>query len=818
MRVLRLNRLDRYLLSEIVGPLALGFLVYTFILLIQFLFRSAEMIIRRGVPAGQVLDLLLYSLPNIVVLTIPMSFLFGILVAVGRMAADSELVAARASGISMFGLYRPVLALSLILAGLNTYLMLVVLPSGNHALQQLRVDIITRSAGKQIEPRVFYEEWEGVVLYVFEKPPGEERWKGVFLAEELSPAESQITLAERGSVELDEERDRLVLRLENAVIHKVDPRSPGKYYLSRLQSLERVLVDRLSGPDQVQITSSKGLREMNLPELRERLQEPNLSSQLRNLTRVEIHKKFSIPAACLTFGLLALALGYGGARGSRSTGFALSVGIIMLYYILLNNGEEAARVGRLEPWLAMWLPNILLSGAALFLLVRRDRDRTLVPAALDRWLRRRSWAAIERSGEERPAPQPAARGEAAPAEADRQAPPGRRSRRLRLGRRRRAAASPGRTHVVLRLPRPRVRFPNLLDRYIARLFGGVLALVLFSGLVIYIVADLTEKVDDVFKNEISGEVIFDYYKYLSLQIVHEIAPVAVLVATLIVFGLLSKTNEVTAAKSLGLSLYRLALPVVAASALVALGTGVLQAQVLPASNQRVAQLKDLIKGRPTARSYRRADRQWLFGQNRYIYNYLLYDSPERTLHRLQVFSFDPDYRLRRRLFAATAAHHEDGWLFRNGWTRSFDGLSVTGFQTFEGPVVDTFPETPEYFESEFKLPDAMRYGELRDYLEEVKASGQAAPELEVELYKKLSFPFISLVMALVALPFSFRLGRRGTLYGVGLGVVLGMVFFGLFAFSSTLGETGALPALLAVWSPSLAFAMFSLYLLLGVRT
>jgi lipopolysaccharide export system permease protein len=73
-------------------------------------------------------------------------------------------------------------------------------------------------------------------------------------------------------------------------------------------------------------------------------------------------------------------------------------------------------------------------------------------------------------------------------------------------------------------------------------------------------------------------------------------------------------------------------------------------------------------------------------------------------------------------------------------------------------------------------------------------------------------------MALVALPFAFRLGRQGALYGIGLSVVLGIVFVGVFAFFGTLGETGALPPVIAVWSPNILFSLLAVYLFLGVRT
>ena len=92
------------------------------------------------------------------------------------------------------------------------------------------------------------------------------------------------------------------------------------------------------------------------------------------------------------------------------------------------------------------------------------------------------------------------------------------------------------------------------------------------------------------------------------------------------------------------------------------------------------------------------------------------------------------------------------------------------------------------------------------------------PQLEVELHKKIALPALSLVMALVALPFAFRLGRRGALYGIGLSLVLGMVLLGVFAFFSTLGQVGTLPPLVAVWAPAALFAALSTYLFLGVRT
>ncbi len=386
------QRLDRYLLLEIIGPLGLGFLVYTFILLLRFLFDSAEMIIRRGLPVSIVGELLLFTLPNIVVLTIPMALLFGILIAVGRLSSDSELIAMRSCGISLLTLYRPILLLSAAFTLLNTALMVYALPWGNHSLQQLRLDILTQTMAQQIQPRVFFEEWAGKTVYVFEVSPGGERWQGVFIAEPIpSTQNNQITVADWGEVRVDQQGERVVLVLHEAVRHKVDLAAPERYEISRHEKLELILDDQFASTQRAKISVSKGIRERTLDELRVMRSDPASSPEQRNLAAVEIHKKFSIPMACLVFGLFALPLGFNNRRGGKASGFALSIGVILLYYVLLNNGEEAASLGKLSPWVAMWLPNILLATAGFFLLMRRNRDKSLLLTRVDRWVREDLW-------------------------------------------------------------------------------------------------------------------------------------------------------------------------------------------------------------------------------------------------------------------------------------------------------------------------------------------------------------------------------------------------------------------------------------------
>src|SRR5438067_12703560 len=146
--------LTRYILKEMIGPTALGFSFYTFIILMRQLFDFAGMIIKRSLPASTVLELLWLSLPNIIVLTVPMSLLFGILIAVGRLSADSEIISMRALGISTRTIYLPVFLFSCGIFLVNLYLMIVVLPRGNTELARLTSDLVTQSAAKEIKPRI----------------------------------------------------------------------------------------------------------------------------------------------------------------------------------------------------------------------------------------------------------------------------------------------------------------------------------------------------------------------------------------------------------------------------------------------------------------------------------------------------------------------------------------------------------------------------------------------------------------------------------------------------------------------------------------
>ena len=352
-------------------------------------------------------------------------------------------------------------------------------------------------------------------------------------------------------------------------------------------------------------------------------------------------------------------------------------------------------------------------------------------------------------------------------------------------------------------------------------FFKVGLLVLAACLTIYIIADVTELARAIFENDVPASVVIEHYQYFSLQIIYTIAPIVVLLTTLITFGILTRFNEIIAARALGVSLYRLSVPVVVAGLLVAGGVALLDLTVLPATNARKTDLRHTIKGYENM-NFRRATHQWFFSQREngdsFIFNFLHFNPEQGILLRFQTFRFDADHRLTGHLYAEQVRRSDDRWVMRDGWYRSFEGARVTDFRQFPGAVALDLEQTPAFFSTEIKSSEEMDYFEFRDYVSRIKSSGQQVPDLETQLAAKVSTPTVSLVMVLVALPFAFRMGRRGALYGIGVAILLGIVLYVVIAFFSTLGEVGALPPAIAAWAPSLLFALFSLYLFLGVRT
>jgi len=814
----RRGLLGRYLVGEIAAPTALGFVTYTFLLMLRAVFSLAEQVFVSGLRLSEAGALLLLALPHVVVLTIPMALLFGVLLGLGRLNADNELVAMQAAGIPLGRLVRPVLALAGLLFALNVVLTVWVLPASNQRLRALRAELLRsgRFAG-HVEPKVFYDQFPGLLLYVRDVDRESGYWRGVVLYDRSVPGEERLVIARRGRLVASpvergerpgptgaptpEDEGGTWLLLEGAVTHHFDPGRPESYRRER----NEVQLHRLGVRGGGIVTIQFGAREQSTGRLLETVRrgppptppagtgEGRTGAAAAALRRyrdaaVELNKRLAIPGACLAFALIGIPLGVGARSSARGRGFVLSLLVILAYYVLLNHGELLAREGRAPAALAIWAPNLVLAALALPMLWRMGRwlgERRRGGGVALAWRRWRG----------------ARRGEAGAR--DREPTTG--SIPVGLQRRRWGAR----------------RFPLLLDRYVTRRLVGPLVAVLVSTVALYMVVDLADKIDEISKHTASLGVFLAYYWNVVPQVILDTAPLAVLIAVLVVLVVLERSNELTSLKAAGISVYRVAVPIVVVAALVAGGLFVLEESVAPGANRKARRYLDVIKGRETSRRYAAADRQWVFSRDgRQLYNFLRYDAERRELVRLTVYRFGPAGDLVSVVYADRVRYADGSWIASAGWVRRMLPDGTDEFHRIRSPVEIGILESPRYFAQERRSPGELTLMQLRRYIETLRESGYRPTQLMVRWHQKITYPLSAFVMVLLGLPFGLaRTGRRASpMVGVALGIGLGIGYFLLVAILGKMGEADVLPPAMGAWTPPLLAVLFAVNRLTTVRS
>ncbi|MEW6364320.1 MAG: LPS export ABC transporter permease LptG [Acidobacteriota bacterium] len=772
-----LRLIDRYMLREMTPPALLGFVVYTFTMLMDQILNITELLVRKGATFSDAWHILVYFLPGITAFTLPMSVLVGLLIGLGRMSTDMEIMALKASGFSLYRLLRPVLIFCLAGWGLASVLALYLAPWSNYRLVQILYRVAFTQAKEQIRPRIFNESIPDFVIYIQDIPATGDTWQGVFICETKNRENPRIIFAKEGQFQVDPERRTAYLRLTDGVTHTFSESSsePDRYEITHFESsVEQVDANAIFP----RIALQKRDREKDIHELfdSEKLRaakgEPTLGLW------IEIHKKFALPFSCIVFGVLALPLGIVTKKGGKSSGFVLSLGIIIYYYIMITAGEQLAEEGKVSPLLAMWAANITLAVAGVVFLVQSARER-----AVFGFLKRRA-------------------GRTQPAAANGQQP---------------RRASPKGRALVLRVPRVFLKFPNILDRYILRRFGMVFLLTFTSLVSLFVIITFFELIDDALENHKPIYLILKYIWYYLPQMLFYMLPVAALIGTLVTYGLLTKSSEVTAMKACGLSLYRISIPVITGAALMSAWAFYVQDYVLPRTNRKADQLLNEIQNRPV-QTYYQSNRTWMRGLGNRIFNYNYYDSERERFGQLSIFDFDPTgFQLVRRIHAASAVWRGTQWVMDGVWIREFKQGKTSGFRVLPRMTID-LPETPTHFFKEQKMPDQMRYLELQKYVGELEASGFDTVKFRVQLAQKLSFPLVTLIMAVIAVPFSFLMGRHGALYGIGVSVGLAILFWGTLGVFRSLGYLQVLPPFLAAWSSNILFSIIGLYMLFTIKT
>ncbi len=781
--------LTRYILGEILSLTLIGCALFTFILFMPQLPHILEVVVRNSSTWVDVAEVFLFTLPNLFKFTIPMAVLWGVLLGLSRLASDSEIIAMRASGLGIWYFVRvaSIVAVTGTLLGIGNSLYLA--PRANQAIIEMEQALETSQASYEIEPHVFYEDFKNFVLYVQDVIPGSgaANWRHVFMADVSNPVNPVITTAASATV-VNDSRQELIMRLRDGLRDETVADEPGQSNISTFTTTDMPLA--LNPQSDVHLGRvDTALYAMPLSVLLVRIHELSGKPEAKRYL-IEMYNRFALPVACVVLMLLGVPLGVNSRRGGKSAGFVFTILLVFVYYFLSSTGIQLGHQSRLPAFIAVWAANILFAVAGIFLLWQMATGGRIL-GAMAAWTSRLPKFKV-------------------PAK----------SNGFQL------TELLGRLQPRAHRSKPRSVFPRILDEYILREFVTMFALVLAGFALLMIVFTFFDLVGDILRNHIALFVVGEYLLNLTPSMLYNIAPLAVLIAALVTFGVMNRNSEIVAIKATGISLYRLIVPVLTMAVVLAVALFLFDQYYLPQANRKQEALRNQIKGRPT-QTYLHPEQKWIMGPKPLpgepgrIYYYEFFDRDRNEFANLSVFEFDPaTFELTRRIFAKRAVWSADAgeWDFESGWVRDVQGANVTDYRIF---LKTAFPElraTPDYFWKEAVPSDEMNFDQLDHYIHDLQQSGFDTKRLSVALWHKLSYPLIAVVMAMLAIPFALSMGRRGSITGVAVAIGVALAYMVIDNLFGAMGYVNYLPASMAAWSADVLFGLVGGYLLLKTPT
>lgn len=772
--------LGRYIFREIAASALLGTLLATFVLFLQKLDPIFELLVRsNGANTGTVLQLFALALPGVLPFTIPFGVLVGILIGLGRMASDGEIIAMRATGVSSRRVIVPVLTFAALGAGLAFYITLRLTPWSLKKYTDLVNQLEQTQFNADIPPRVFVENFPNTILYAGDVTPGDPAtWRRVFHADITPPDERSsgmrenalgplITVAEQAIAVPDLKNHRIQLSLRDYATHEMGKNQHSQDTVAPTgdQALQA------SPPVQTPLRSAG----MNTRQLvgYPRDKPDWIESQ------IELHKRFALPVACIMLAMVGIPLGIVTRKGGKSAGYVNAIAIAFFcYFLVFVSLTGMARLKQLPS--VLWIPNAIFLVAGVVMLARMER-----PGDSDFFsdLRARIAMFFE-------------------------------SVKARFASAEQTRFSGWRLPLV----------PQIVDTYILSKFLFYLALILTSFVSLILIFNFFELIPDMLRNNVPLRTMFEYLFFLTPKLIYLMVPVSVLVAVLATFGVMTKQNEITAFKACGVSLYRLAVPVLLLSTLLSGGLFAFDYYYVPAANRRQDHLRDVIKGRAT-QTYLRPDRTWKMGSNsNRIFYYRFFDvtGEVSTMNEVSVFELDQrPYRLARQIYAKRARWNPSRktWVFEEGWTCTYRGAFCDSHTVFEAATFREITEKPDYFFKEDMKDTQMNVNQLDRYIQYLTSSGfEGTVKLQVRLYSKFSIPFFALIMAMIAIPFGFLVGNRGAMTWIGVSIGIGIMYMAIGPLFQKVGDAGLLVPAVAAWAPDALFGIAGLYLLLRMRS
>ncbi|MDY6855041.1 MAG: LPS export ABC transporter permease LptG [Thermodesulfobacteriota bacterium] len=354
---------------------------------------------------------------------------------------------------------------------------------------------------------------------------------------------------------------------------------------------------------------------------------------------------------------------------------------------------------------------------------------------------------------------------------------------------------------------------TILNRYITIEFLKVFLLSLSAFVVIYLIVDVLENINQFLKRDVPTSSIIEFFLFKIPPIVVQVTPVATLLSSIITLGILSRNSELIAIMASGINIYRILVLVLGFSFLVSIVSLVVNESIVPYTNQRVKYIEntELKKKKPLI-SFKQ-NRIWYRSKNA-IYNIDLFDPTQNTLQGITIFYFDREFNLIQRIDARTAKWINKKWLFHNVSSRFFENGKEINMEKWERKII-ALPEVADDFKIVEKSADEMSYRGLKSYVKKIKAEGYDATKYLVDLHAKLAFPFASLIMSLIGIPFALKTKReKGIISGVGMSILISFGYWIMFSLTLSFGHGGILPPIVSAWISNFTFLIIGIFMLL----
>ena len=770
--------LGRYVFREIVAGSILATVLSTFVIYLRNIGPVFELIVRSG-RANIALELIVLSLPPVLIFSIPFGVLVGILVGLGRMSGDNEMIAMRSVGVSTRVVITPVLLFAALATMLSGACAVWLNPLALRAEYKLLNKVAAAQVTANVERGIFQEQFtnDNTVLYVDDvsSDAGPARWRGVFIADLTPPSERKnglkdqpagprITLAREAVAVPDPATGRIHLHLIDESVHDSPVHENAPEADTALQ--------QAPPPER----KAKPISEMSTPVLMSyvRASRPGTADAIE--AAIELHKRFAFPVSCMLLALVGIPLGASSRRGGRSSGYvwAILLGFFAYYlaYIALTGMARSHSIG---PVLASWLPNIAFGVAGLIMVMRMEMpgDRDIIGAIrtlTERWL---ALLSLKLPGE-------------------------------------RSLGGQGGFRIVIF---------RIVDNYVLSGFLFYFVVWICAFVAMTQIYTFFELLGDIVKYHIPMWKAARYHLFLTPQLIYDTLPFGVLLAVLVTFGVMSKNNEVTAFKACGISVRRLGLPVILMSCVLSAAAFAADYSWIPLANQIQDSIHNEIKGRP-AQTYLRPERKWVIHGYRVFY-FRYFETADNVMVEPWVYEIDPKtFKLVRQITASRARWQPaaGAWIFEQGKAFDLCGVYECRSNSFTATSFPEITETPGDFLKEVRQNQQMNYQVLNSYIQDLSQSGFNTVKLQVQYYKKFTTPLFALTIALISVPFGFLVGSRGAMAGVGVSIALAMTYLGVDKLFEQMGNVGYLPPWMSAWAPDTIFSLAGLYLILRMRS